>query len=190
MEYPIEYFLDYARPAPERWDKDHLDDFTKLWATREFGPEHADEIAMAMEDYTRYNGRRKPELIDPTTFSLTNYHEADRVGAEWRTLADRVDKLATALPEREKASYFELIQYPVDACANLTEMYIAAARNAADAKVGNPQANADAEKVWAMFQKDDALSNEYNHGKLLDGKWDHMMDQTHIGYTAWNDPPA
>jgi hypothetical protein len=33
------------------------------------------------------------------------------------------------------------------------------------------------------------LSDEYNH-KLLDGKWDHMMDQTHIGYTAWNDPPA
>ncbi len=26
--------------------------------------------------------------------------------------------------------------------------------------------------------------------ELLNGKWDHMMDQTHIGYTAWNDPPA
>ena len=32
-----------------------------------------------------------------------------------------------------------------------------------------------------MFQKDAGLSDEYNH-KLLDGKWDHMMDQTHIGY--------
>jgi hypothetical protein len=124
-----------------------------------------------------------------TTFSLTNYHEADRVEAEWRSLADRVDKLATELPEDERASYFELIQYPVDACANLTEMYIAAARNAADAKVGNPQANVEADEVRAMFEKDAALSDEYNH-KLLDGKWDHMMDQTHIGYTAWNDPPA
>ena len=188
MEFPMEYFLDYAR-TPQRWDKDHLDEFTKLWATREFGPEHADEIAAAMEEYTRYNGRRKPELIDPSTFSLTNYGEADRVDAEWHMLADRVDKLGAELPDNERASYFELIQYPVDACANLTEMYIAAARNAADAKVGNPQANADAEKVWAMFQKDAALSNEYNHG-LLNGKWDHMMDQTHIGYTAWNDPPA
>jgi len=188
MEFPIEFFLDYAR-TPERWDKDHLDEFTKLWATREFGPVHADEIATAMEDYTRYNGRRKPELIDPSTFSLTNYGEADRVDAEWRTLADRVDKLVTGLPENERASYFELVQYPVDACANLTEMYITAARNAADAKVGNPQANTEAEAVWAMFQKDAALSAEYNHG-LLNGKWDHMMDQTHLGYTAWNDPPA
>ena len=188
MEFPIEFFLDYAR-TPERWDKDHLDEFTKLWATREFGPEHADEIATAMEEYTRYNGRRKPELIDPSTFSLANYGEADRVEAEWRTLAERVDKLATEIPDDERASYFELIQYPVDACANLTEMYIAAARNAADAKIGNPQANNEAEAVRNLFANDAALSAGYNH-KLLDGKWEHMMDQTHIGYTAWNDPPA
>ena len=25
---------------------------------------------------------------------------------------------------------------------------------------------------------------------VLNGKWDHMMDQTHIGYTFWNEPPA
>ncbi len=188
MEFPIEFFLDYAR-TPGRLDKDHLGEFTKLWATREFGPEHADEIATAMEEYTQYNGRRKPELIDPSTFSLTNYDEAERVDSEWKTLADRVDKLAAQVPDDERASYFELIQYPVDACANLTEMNIAAARNAADAKVGNPQANSEAEAVWAMSQKDALLSSEYNHG-VLSGKWDHMMDQTHIGYTAWNDPPA
>lgn len=188
MEFPTEFFLSYAR-TPERWDKDHLDEFTKLWAAREFGPEHASEIATAMEEYTRYNGRRKPELIDPSTFSLTNYHEADRVEAEWKTLEQRVDKLAAKLPEDERASYFELIQYPVDACANLTEMYIEAARNAADARVGNPRANTEADEVRAMFARDAALSNEYNR-QLENGKWDHMMDQTHIGYTAWYDPPA
>ena len=64
-----------------------------------------------------------------------------------------MDKLATALPEEERASYFELIQYPVDACANLTEMYIAAARNAADAKVGNPRANAEAERCARCSKK-------------------------------------
>jgi hypothetical protein len=188
MEFPIEFFLSYAR-TPERWNKDHLDEFTKLWATREFGPEHADEIASAMKDYTRYSGRRKPELIDPTTFSLTNYHEADRVEREWRKLEARVDKLATALPESERASYFELIQYPVDACANLTRMYIMAARNAADAHLGNPKANEEAAEVQRMFSRDAELSDAYNH-KLLDGKWDHMMDQTHIGYVTWSDPPV
>jgi hypothetical protein len=188
IEFPIEFFLSYAR-TPQRWTKDHLDEFTKLWAAREFGPEHADEIASAMEDYGRYNGRRKPELIDPTTFSLTNYHEADRVEDEWRQLEERVDKLGTVLPENERASYFELIQYPVDACANLTKMYITAGRNAADARLGNPKSNEEAAEVQRMFARDAELSDAYNH-KLLDGKWDHMMDQTHIGYVAWNDPPV
>lgn len=184
----MEFFLSYAR-TPQRWDKDHLDEFTRLWATREFGPEHANEIATAMEDYSRYNGRRKPELIDPTTFSLANYHDADRVESEWKVLEDRVDKLATVLPENERASYFELIQYPVDACANLNEMYITAERNAADARLGNPKANDEAAAVQRMFARDAALSDEYNH-KLLDGKWDHMMDQTHLGYVTWSDPPV
>jgi hypothetical protein len=142
-----------------------------------------------MEDYTRYNGRRKPELIDPSNFKVANYGDADRVDAEWRGLAERVDKLAGELPESERASYFELIQYPVDACANLTEMYIAAAWNSVDVRQGNPRANKEADEVRAMFQKDADLSEEYNH-KLLNGKWDHMMDQTHFGYTFWNEPKA
>ena len=184
MEFPIEFFLSYAR-TPKRWYKDHLDEFTKLWATREFGPEHADEIASFMEDYTRYNGRRKPELIDMSTFS-DNYGEANEVDNEWRSLADGVNALASQLPKDEQASYFELIQYPVDACADLTEMYIMAGDNAADARIGYPVANAAADRVREMFQKDADLSAEYNH--MLNGKWDHMMDQTHIGYTFWNEP--
>jgi hypothetical protein len=187
MEFPIEFFLSMAR-TPDRWGKDNLDEFTQLWATREFGPEHAAEIASAIEDYTRYNGRRKPELIDPSTFSLTNYREADRVEQEWSSLAARVDALAAELPQNERASYFELVQYPVDACANLTEMYIAAGRNALYAREGRASANDYANQTRALFAKDAALTDEYNH-KLLDGRWDHMMDQTHIGYTFWNEPP-
>ena len=36
MEFPIEFFLDYAR-TPDRWDKDHLDEFTKLWVSESLG---------------------------------------------------------------------------------------------------------------------------------------------------------
>ena len=39
------------------------------------------------------------------------------------------------------------------------------------------------------FQADADLSSYYNH-TLANGKWDHMMDQTHIGYTSWRDPPT
>jgi hypothetical protein len=187
MEFPIEFFLTMAR-TPDRWNQNNLDGYTRLWATREFGPEHAADIATAIEDYTRYNGRRKPELIDSNTFSLTSYREADRVEQEWKSLAARVDKLADELPEDERASFFELVQYPVDACANLTELYIAAGRNALYARQGRASANRYADEARTLFAKDATLTDEYNH-KLLIGRWDHMMDQTHIGYTFWNEPP-
>jgi hypothetical protein len=43
-------------------------------------------------------------------------------------------------------------------------------------------------RARVLFAADAALSSEYNH-QLAHGKWDHMMDQTHIGYTYWNQPP-
>jgi len=187
MEFPIEFFLSMAR-IPQRWDQDHLHEYTVEWATREFGPEHAEEIATAVEDYTRYNARRKPEQIDPTTFSVSNYDEATRVDAEWKQLSIRVDKLATELPPEERPSFFELVQYPADASATVTEMYIASGKNALYAKQGLSIANDYADETRNLFAKDAALTDEYNH-KLLNGRWNHMMDQTHIGYTFWNEPP-
>jgi hypothetical protein len=67
-------------------------------------------------------------------------------------------------------------------------MYIAAGRNALYARQGRASANKYAEEARAHFAKDAALTDEYNH-KLLNGRWNHMMDQTHIGYTFWNEPP-
>ncbi|MDR3734104.1 MAG: glycosyl hydrolase 115 family protein [Acidobacteriaceae bacterium] len=187
MEFPIEFFLTYAR-QPERWNQNQLHEFAVAWATREFGAEHAEEIARDVEDYTRYNGRRKPELITPNTFSVTNFAEADRVDGEWESLRRRVDALAVKLPEEEKASYFELVQYPADASATVTQMYIAAARNALAAQQGRSSTNDYARRTEELFHEDAALSYRYNHD-LLNGRWDHMMDQVHIGYTSWNDPP-
>ena len=187
MEFPIEFFLSMAH-SPQRWGKENLEEFTKLWAAREFGEDHAAEIASAIDDYTRFNARRKPELLEPTTFSLTNYQEAARIDNEWRSLASRVDKLAEELPQNERASFFELVQYPVDACATVNEMYIAAGRNALYARQGRASTNDYAAETRALFAKDAELTDEYNH-QLLNGRWDHMMDQTHIGYTFWNEPP-
>ena len=187
MEFPIEFFLTMAR-TPGRYDYGHLHAYAVDWAAREFGAEHAEEIATDVERYTKYNARRKPEQIDAGTFSQTSFDEAGRVDGEWRALQTQVDALAGQLPEDERASFFELVQYPVDASANLTEMYVAAGRNALYAKQGRAEANDYAAEARQLFAKDAELTNAYNHG-LLHGKWDHMMDQTHIGYTFWNEPP-
>jgi hypothetical protein len=186
MEFPIEFFLTFAWD-PHRWPKETIAEYTRMWAEREFGPEHATEIAHIVSQYTKLNGRRKPELIDPDTFSQINYQEADRVLAEWRSLFDQAEKIYAALPQNMRDAFYELVLYPTKASALVTELYITAGKNRSYALQGRAGANDLAAKVRALFQTDAELSAEYNH-KLAGGKWNHMMDQTHLGYTSWQQP--
>jgi len=159
-----------------------------MWAEREFGAAHADEIAKLVTQYTQYNGRRKPELLDIDTFSLVNYREADRVEADWKALLSKAETLQKLLPQEQQDAYFELVQHPIKASAIVNELYIAAGRNRLYARQGRADANDYAKQARALFQADAEVTNEYNH-VLANGKWNHMMDQTHLGYTYWQEPP-
>jgi hypothetical protein len=187
MEFPIEFFLSYAR-NPDRWTNDNLDEFTQLWATREFGGDHAKEIAELVTRYGQYAGRRKPELLEPDTFSLVNYREADRVEAEWDGLVAKAQALQKQIPANQQDAYFELVLHPIEAYAIVCKLYIAAGRNHLYAREGRTDANDYAQQARDLFKADAELSNQYNH-VLAHGKWNHMMDQTHIGYTYWQQPP-
>jgi hypothetical protein len=185
MELPIEFCLTMAWD-PNAMTSDKVADFTRQWAAQNFGPANADRIADVVSKYAKYNGWRKPESLSPSTFSLINYEEAERVEAAWTKLAEEARAIDQGLPAEQRAAYFELVLYPVEACATVTEMYIAAARNALYAAQGRASANTQARNVRDLFAKDQALSNQFN--ELLDGRWNHMMDQAHIGYTGWPSP--
>jgi hypothetical protein len=187
MEFPIEFFLTFAR-VPNQWGKDSLQQFTELWAEREFGPEYAAEIADIVSKYTQYNGRRKPEQLEPDTFSLINYQEAERIYFDWKLLTERAERVYRELPEDKRDAFFELVLYPTKASAIVNELYITAGKNHLYAAQGRASANDLAGEARALFAADATLSDEYNH-ELAQGKWNHMMDQTHIGYTFWNEPP-
>ena len=186
MEFPIEFFLDYAW-NPKRWNQDNLGEFGRLWAQREFGPAHATEIAHLVDGYTKLNGNRKPELLAPGTYNLVDYSEADRVVADCKALVSEARRIETELPANERDAYFELVLHPVEATATVNELYVAAARNRLYAVQGRASANVWADRARELFQRDAEISYRYNH-ELAGGKWDHMMDQTHIGYTYWNEP--
>jgi hypothetical protein len=188
LELPLEYFLSLAW-NPERWRADNISEFTRLWAEREFGAEYAEQIADIVTKYAKYNGRRKPELLEPGTFSLENYGEADRVLADWRAIASKAEDISEKLPAGAKDAFFELVLYPAKASAVVNEMYIAAAKNKECAARGDAQANVYAQRVRELFAEDARLSDYYNH-RLAGGKWNHMMDQTHIGYTGWQQPDS
>jgi hypothetical protein len=187
-ELPIEFFLSLAW-NPEQWPKEKISGFTRLWAERQFGPEYAAQIADILSKYTKYNGRRKPELLDPDTFNLVSYQEADKVLADWKSLTAEVEKIYQKLPENERDAFFELVLYPTKACEQVNDLYITTAKNRLYAGQGRAIANDYAVRARALFKADADLSAYYNHA-LANGRWDHMMDQTHIGYTYWQQPPT
>ena len=183
---PTEFFLSYARD-PERWPKEKIADFTQLWAEREFGSENAKQIAEVVSRYNRFAERRKPELLSPDTFSLVNYREADRVLEDWVALEHEAEDIAKKLPADEYDAFFEAVLYPIMACKALNGLYIATAKNHLYAAQGRASANDYAAHARTLFGRDAGLSWYYN-SILAEGKWSHMMDQTHIGYTGWQQP--
>lgn len=188
MEIPTEFFLRMAWD-PERWGKDNVEEFTRLWASREFGPAHAEEIAQLVEGYTRHNGRRKPELQEPGTYSQLHYREAERITAELQDLTARAEALYEKMPERRKDAFFQLVLHPVKASAIVTGLYDAVAKNRLYANQGRASAAEYAARARTLFEEDAALEKRY-HTELSQGKWNHFMSQPHLGYTHWNNPPA
>lgn len=187
MEFPISFFLDYAW-NPDGISATDIEKYTQQWAKEQFGSKHATAIANILAKYTKYNGRRKPELLAPDTYSLTNYKEAETIVNDYNQLTAEAKKIYNELPAEYKDAYYQLVLYPVEACAVVNELYVAAAKNKLYASQGRATTNDFAASVKTLFEKDSLLSLYYNT-QLANGKWSHMMDQTRIGYTYWQQPP-
>lgn len=184
MEYPITLFLDMAW-NPRRFNVDNLLDHATGFCSQIFGGEQGPEAARILNLYCKYAGRSTAEMLDQSTFDLQS--------GEWRLVRDEFMTLETealrqylTIPDEARDAYKELILFPVQAMANLYDLYYSVAMNRALAADGNPQANEWAERARKCFDRDAMLMADYNNN-IADGKWRGMMTQKHIGYTIWND---
>jgi hypothetical protein len=188
VEFPLSFWFDYAW-NPEKIGANDLQRYSEQWAAAQFGTKHATEIAELISKYSKYNGRRKPELLDANTYSLLNYNEAERVTSDYNKLMARAEKINNELPAEYRDAYFQLVLHPVKASANLQDMYTSVAWNRYYADKKNILANKYADRAKQLYKNDSLISVYYNT-KVSGGKWSHMMDQTHIGYTYWQQPPV
>ena len=184
MEYPITLFLDMAW-NPTKYTAANLKDHTVDFCRQQFGDSQAAEAARILNLYSKYAGRITAEMLDRTTYDLPS--------GEWKQVSDEFIKLEAealrqymTLPADAKDAYFQLILFPVQALANVYEMYYAQAMNHYLYKINDPAADWWADKVEACFARDKFLSNQYNN-EMAGGKWKNMMIQKHIGYRSWND---
>ena len=184
MEYPIQLFMDMAW-NPKDYTVQTVTDHTRHFFQSVLSGSLAEEAADIYNRNCQYMARVTPEMLDARTYNITT--------GEWRQVADdyqrlelRALRLYDQIPVEARDFYRQLILFPVQAMANLYDMYYAQAMNQYLAASKNPDANLWADKVKQCFRRDSLLCAAYNTD-IAGGKWNGMMIQKHIGYRSWND---
>ena len=185
MEYPIQLFMDMAW-NPKEYTQQTVTDHTCRFFSSVLGDSSlADEAASIYNRNCQYMARVTPEMLDAQTYNVAT-GEWRRVADDYARLERRALRLFSDIPEATRDAYRQAILFPVQAMANLYDMYYAQVMNKVLAEAGNPDANLWADKVEECFKRDAQLCNYYNK-VMANGKWDGMMTQKHIGYSSWND---
>jgi len=184
MEYPIQLFMDMAW-NPKEYTVQTVTDHTRRFFQSVLSGSVAEEAASIYNHNCQYMARVTPEMLDARTYNVES--------GEWRQVADdyqrlelRALRLYDQIPAEARDFYRQLILFPVQAMANLYDMYYAQAMNQHLAASNNPDANLWADKVKECFRRDSLLCAAYNTD-IAGGKWNGMMIQKHIGYRSWND---
>ena len=182
-EIGAEFFLQMAWNI-RKWRPDNLNDFLKSWARREFGEQHAAEIAAVMDEYYRLGFARKPEHLQwylpgesPRGSDLSAVDYGDEVQRRldaYRNLRDRSQAVYDRLAPEKKDAFYELVLYPVRGAALANERFLAAEKSVLYAEQKRSSA-----RIWARRSADaDAAIKAdaaYFNEKLAGGKWRYMM---------------
>ncbi|KAI8156413.1 hypothetical protein K4K49_002633 [Colletotrichum sp. SAR 10_70] len=186
MEVPLTFAMALA------WDIRSIEaeNFVKFYtslAEANFGSDLATEIADVWHRYDRLAALRRHEHIEPTTFSLLHYGEAESVADRWDSLLNSAQAIHDRAPEHQKAAVFETVLHTVKASQIFTKLQITLGRNQLYARQRRNTANKLAREVLDLFDDDYTLSEEFH--SLLGGKWNHIMSQTHYGFgDTWHAP--
>ena len=184
MEYPIQLFMDMAW-HPKDYTVQTVKDHTRNFFRSVFCNCVAEEAADIYNQNCQYMARVTPEMLDARTYNIET-GEWKQVADEYQRLELRALRLYEKVPAEARDFYRQLILFPVQAMANLYDMYYAQAMNQYLASAKNPDANVWADKVRDCFRRDSLLCAAYNTD-IAGGKWKGMMIQKHIGYRSWND---
>ena len=184
MEYPITLFMDMAW-NPKEYTQQNITDHTYKFFRSMFSDAIAEEAASIYNQNCLYMARVTPEMLDAKTYNIET-GEWKQVADEYQRLETRALRLFADIPQEAQDAYRQLILFPVQAMANLYDMYYAQAMNLYLAERNSPDANEWAQRVSECFKRDSLLCSYYNK-VMSQGKWDGMMTQKHIGYRTWND---
>ena len=188
-EYPLSYFMELAYDY-EKWSRpNQVRDFAETWIEKQFGsrisPEQKEQMLRLLDGWTRWSAARRPEAMNPQIYHPCHYREGDRVWEEVNGLMELAEQLHAGMPAECLAAYESILYYPCMAGLNLILMQIEAGKNAHLAARGSLAANAYGERVKDRIGQDARYVEAYH--RMLEGKWNHMMDSAHTGFRNWDD---
>ncbi|KAL4881671.1 hypothetical protein BJY04DRAFT_218112 [Aspergillus karnatakaensis] len=168
VEIPLSFSLDLAWNV-SRFDFDTIPTYLQALAARDFGSEYAEEIASALLEYSHLVGLRKFELLEPTTYSILNFREAETILEQWKRLSDKAEDIHQSLPKNRRDALYHLLTYPATAGYNYYKTILGQGQNRQFAFERRNSANEVAQQVLEYFEDDYDLNLAYD--KIADGKW-------------------
>ncbi|ETS79550.1 hypothetical protein PFICI_09403 [Pestalotiopsis fici W106-1] len=189
MEIPLTFALMHAWDVT-RYTHSNLDQYFGLFARNTFGslPNITDDISSLLCTYDRLVALRKHDHIEPDSFSLAHYSEAEVIEKQWKGILSKAEALYVVVDRDMQAAFYELVLHPIKATTIFISLRVAQAKNRLYALQRRNEANHWAEEVLRLFNADADLSQEYH--RLLNGRWNHIMRQPHLGYRELDYAPS
>lgn len=188
-EYNLSFAMDLAWDV-DNFNKDNIAEHRKMWMGNIFGEGLSKELGEIMDEYFRLAFERKPEFmgwdrLEPTTpvvdteYSFINYQEAEKRLSASKELKEKTEAIFDALPEPEKAAFFQLVWYPVSCLYHTDAKLLNAQLNRLYARQGRASTNHYAELAAAHWDSIKMATKEYH--QLLNGKWVDIIQWDGIG---------
>lgn len=155
---------------------------------RIFGQKYHSDFQYLLDRHYQLAWSRKPEFmgwerewdkpeytgLKDTEYSFDNYNEAQQRLAGYKQISDLAADIATDLKEPLRASFFEMVEYPVKAEYQMNRKFLMAQLNhELQGKGDFAGANWAASQAKEAYDSIATLTKEYN--SILNSKWDGMM---------------
>lgn len=197
-ELDIQTFMEMAWDL-DRFDYASVNRHQSRYLADIYGEEYEKAFQTILDEYYRLAWSRKPEFmgwerqwdapqykeLSDTEFSFQNYNEALQRLTDYKAISDLSNKIYQELPLPYRASFFEMVCYPVMASYQMNRKFLMAQYNHEQIKAGCISfANWAAKESKAAYDSINSLTDTYN--TLLDGKWKYMMSIS-MGWAAKHD---
>ncbi len=188
MELGMKTFFDLAWNV-DRYDAKTINHHQSEFLGSLFGKAYMPQFQQLLDTYYRLAWSRKPEFmgwerewdskeytkLKDTEFSFQHYGEAQQRLADYRHIAEQVSSVMDEMPNDQRASFFEMVGFPVMAAYQMNRKFLMAQLNHEQFQAGQlAQANWAARQSQQAFDSITSLNHRYN--TLLGGKWNGMMD--------------